>query len=255
MKSTRRSVIDVDALISEIATSAVRAALSPLLEGEREEQARTAASIDRTYGDEATKRKRTLLQSEAEEEEGEEKKPETEAPEPAEEPADSPAEEKAPAAPTVTKKMATGKEEPKEPKAIMPNPEDIKDVTFSQVINMMNMMRSGKSAKDPDTKQKLNDYFRGLNPGERQALFVLLSGLTQILAGGVPGEEAPDPSRVGISIKPRRAEEQPTAKTPAAAPKAAPGRPAPRSSEPLPIVVGEAADRRQLMKRVAQLRK
>jgi len=249
MKKSPRAALDVDALISEIATKAVRDALKPLLESEDEleRQKRTSGAV-KMYSAGASESDETTSEA-IDEEEGDEKK--------AEEPAPEPAAEKPAPAPAVTKKMATGKEEPKEPKAIMPKPEDIKDVTFSQVVNMMNMMRSGKSAKDPDTKKKLGDYFRGLDPGERQALFVLLSGLTQILAGGVSGEEAPDPSRVGISIKPRRGDERPErpsgGTTPAARP--APTSPGQKTSEPLPIVVGEAADRRHLMRRVAQLRK
>lgn len=159
----------------------------------------------------------------------------------------------------VSKKIATGKEQPKQAKAVVPNPSDIKDVTFDQVINMMNMMRSGKSAKDPNTKKNLSAYFKGLNPGERQALFVLLSGLTQIIAGGVGGTEAPDPSQVGIKINPKRAEKD-TADVGLKKSIKTPGSPASvvsRPSEPkedLPIVVGEAADRSLILRRIKKLR-
>lgn len=163
----------------------------------------------------------------------------------------------------VSKKIATGKEEPKKPKAIIPDPSEIKDVTFAQVVNMMNMMRSGKSAKDPETKKKLGSYFKGLNSGERQALFVLLSGLTQILAGGVEGEEAPDPAQVGIRINPKPSEKD-TPSSPSVKSKVSaktPGSPASvgrtfdnQPTEALPIVVGEAADRSQIAQKIARLR-
>lgn len=157
---------------------------------------------------------------------------------------------------TVSKKIATGKEEPK-PEALIPDARDIKDVTFDQVINMVNMMRSGRSTKNPDTKQSLKDYFKGLNAGERQALFVLLSGITQILAGGVEGTEAPDPSEVGIRINPK-------APTDKVRPDSRPERPAAPAKVPgtqgaqdkdLPIVVGEAADRtreRRILARIGR---
>ena len=112
----------------------------------------------------------------------------------------------------------------------------------------MNMMRSGKSTKDPRTKNSLGDYFKGLNSGERQALFVLLSGLTQILAGGVEGEAAPDPAEVGIRIKAKAAERDQTAPGPGAPTKPAPGKVGPSkagSAEPVPIIVGEASNRRR----------
>jgi len=157
----------------------------------------------------------------------------------------------------VSKKIATGKEEPK-PEAIIPDPSEIKDVTFDQMINMMNMMRSGRSTKNPDTKQSLKDYFKGLNVGERQAMFVLLSGLTQILAGGVEGKEAPDPSQVGIEINPRKAgDKSPGAQRPS--PQAAPGtsvkRPGQTPDRDLPIVVGEAADRASKLQILARIRR
>jgi hypothetical protein len=157
----------------------------------------------------------------------------------------------------VSKKIATGKEEPK-PEAIIPDPTEIKDVTFDQMINMMNMMRSGKSTKNPDTKQSLKDYFKGLNVGERQAMFVLLSGLTQILAGGVEGKDAPDPSQVGIEINPRKdvgkgpgSQRSPAQTSPASQIK----RPGQVPDKDLPIVVGEAADKASKLQILARIRR
>ena len=79
----------------------------------------------------------------------------------------------------------------------------------------------------------------------------------QLVAVGVDGEEAPDPSTVGIKISARRAtqdisdKEKSAAKKTAAKPqgteKANPG------SEELPIVVGEVADKRLLKRRLRLL--
>ena len=157
----------------------------------------------------------------------------------------------------VDTKIATGKDEPEEPKAVVPSADDVAKVDIGQIINMLNMLRSGKSTKDPEIKGKLKQYFDGLEAGERQALFILLSGLSQILAGGVDGDEAPDPSTVGIKISPRRAtqdmsdKEKQVAKKSVAAPQGAER--AKPGSEELPIVVGEVADRRLLKRKLRLL--
>tara|TARA_Y100001958_G_scaffold116177_1_gene83283 strand:- start:131 stop:826 length:696 start_codon:yes stop_codon:yes gene_type:complete len=102
-------------------------------------------------------------------------------------------------------KAALGKEEAPDgggdtPNAVMPTADDMAEADVGQIINMLNMLRSGKSTKDETVKKQLGDYFDGLPPGDRQALFVLLSGLTQILTSGVGGANAPAPAKVGIKI-------------------------------------------------------
>ena len=85
-----------------------------------------------------------------------------------------------------------------------------------------------------------------------------MSGLSQILAGGVEGGEAPDPSTVGIKISARRAtqdiskKEKQAAKKQASAPQ---GTEKPKAgSEELPIVVGEVADKRKVRQKLRLLR-
>lgn len=252
MVKKQTAKLSIDELVKKITTQVIRETLAPL----EREQARQAAMADAVkeldQNDSSNGKKNEDLEEAEDEENDDEKK------EPA--PKAEPEKKSEPKEKVVSSKIATGKEEPKDPKAVIPDPTEIKDVTFNQVVNMMNMMRSGKSSKDPETKQKLGDYFKGLNPGERQALFVLLSGLTQILAGGVAGDEAPDPSAVGIKINPRR-EEAPTApssdgSSPDSAKKASPAKNAPtKSTGPAPIVVGEAADRSDIKKLLIALRK
>ena len=253
MAKKQRVSLSIDELVKKITTQVIRETLEPFSDAAEREEARQEQMSDELKALKQSDAKKTDEDlDEADEEEKDEKK--AKKPDVKSEPKSEPKEK------VVSSKIATGKDEPKEPKAVIPDPTEIKDVTFSQVVNMMNMMRSGKSAKDPETKQKLGDYFKGLNPGERQALFVLLSGLTQILAGGVAGDEAPDPSAVGIKINPRRAEEE--TPTPAAgkeigaAPKTAPVKgPAVKPSGPVPIVVGEAADRSDIKSLLVSLRK
>jgi hypothetical protein len=219
--------MDLNELVRTLGRQAVREVLGPLREDEREEQKRLKAELDALKPAKEPKKDgdKELEEAEDEETSGEDK--------------DKPK--------VVSQKLATGKPEPEAPKAVIPDPSDIKDVTFDQVITLMNMMRSGRSSKDPATKESLQDYFKGLNPGERQALFVLLSGLTQIIAGGVEGDEAPDPAEVGIKIRPRRAEKETTpskgvTRDPAIA-KPSKADTATASAEPVPIVVGEASNR------------
>ena len=233
------------ALVRSITSKVIRETLSPMGDDERDRQDSMTQQLQVLQKSPRTKKS----DSDLEEAEGSEKEDEVD---------DKPEGEKAPSE-FVSKKIATGKEQPKEPKAVIPDPSDIKDITFDQVVNMMNMMRSGKSAKDPNTKKNLSSYFKGLNPGERQALFVLLSGLTQVIAGGVDGSDAPDPSQVGIHIDPRRADKDSADQRAKSRPKT-PGSPtsvSSKSSEPkedLPIIVGEAADRSVILSRVSRLR-
>lgn len=235
----KRDQKSLSALIEQVALQAIRESLGPLLEDEKMRQKdleKDLKDLRATKGKDSKKSTDEDLE-EAETEDGTDK-----------EKTDREASEKTK---VVSKKMATGKAEPEAPKAIVPDPSDIKDVTFDQVITLMNMMRSGKSARDPRTKDSLKDYFKGLNSGERQALFVLLSGLAQILAGGVEGENAPDPAAVGIRIKPKAADRDaraPKATSASTSPGAPPstGKSASSklgTSEPVPIVVGEASNR------------
>lgn len=252
MVKKQRARLSIDELVKKITSEVIKETLSPhrdVAESEQDRQEEMAAALKDLES--PSSKKDEGLDEADDEEKGDEKKPDAEA---------KPEKKPDPKEKVVSSKIATGKEEPKDPKAVIPDPTEIKDVTFNQVVNMMNMMRSGKSSKDPETKQKLGDYFKGLNPGERQALFVLLSGLTQILAGGVAGDEAPDPSAVGIKINPRR-EEAPTAPssvgpTPASSKKSPPTKTTPtKSTGPAPIVVGEASDRSDIKKLLIALRK
>jgi hypothetical protein len=255
--SSKISPLDLDELVRSVARRAIRESLSP---GAGEKDAQDAMAGMLKPFQKSKRDKKPVLKSrysagveeDLEEAEDEENQPDSK------KSASRPAEKSE--RPAVSSKMATGKEEPK-PEAVIPDPSDVKDVTFDQVINMMNMMRSGRSTKNPDTRNSLRDYFKGLDSGERQALFVLLSGLTQILAGGISGDEAPDPSEVGIRINPQSPDKKsvetskqksvsgPKPAAPSQATKV-PGSP----NKELPIVVGESADRRALVKRVAALR-
>ncbi len=169
---------DLEALIESATKQAFRDKLGHLIENEEERalQKKTSEDIE---GLKSNKKAKDLDEAEDEESDKEEE----------------------PSA-----KAALGKEEPPEgegdsPNAVMPSADDMAEADISQIINMLNMLRSGKSTKDEAVKDQLTKYFDSLPPGDRQALFVLLSGLTQILTSGIGGDTAPAPSKVGIKIR------------------------------------------------------
>ena len=169
---------------------------------------------------------------EAEDEEGEEKKPKKD----------------------LTK---LGSADPTPEKPSTPDAKAVVGAGLPDVVKNLNKIRSGKSLKDKETKRELNDYLESMSEGERQSLFVFLDGLSQIMAGGVSGEEAPDPGKVGITVnaKTKIAEPKDSKKRRMTPSKVAASSSAP-SGEAAPIIVGEVADKtkirikaRRLMKR------
>jgi hypothetical protein len=139
------------------------------------------------------------------------------------------------------------------PGTIKPQEEEIEEATFDDIVSQLNMMRSGKSTKDKDVKERLETYVNGLAPGERQTLFVFLIGLTGILTGGEAAESAPDPSSIGIKVQAKRKTQdvEPELKAPQA--KAATGPAAATGTKEVPIIVGEVADKKEIRRRLSKL--
>jgi len=171
---------DLQALIEEATRQAFEEKLGPLVENE-EERARQKKAAEDTKALGSNKKAKDLDEAEDEEEK-----------------------EEAP-----SNKAALGKEDAPSgdgdaPSAVMPTSDDMAEANVDQIINMLNMLRSGKSTKDEEVKKQLGDYFDSLPAGDRQALFVLLSGLTQILTSGIGGANAPAPAKVGIKINAKK---------------------------------------------------
>lgn len=167
---------DLQLLIEEATRQAFQEKIAPLVENE-EERAKQKKAAEDTKSLGTNKKAKDLEEAEDEEEKED----------------------------TPSNKAALGKEEAPSgdgdtPNAVMPTEDDMAEANIDQIINMLNMLRSGKSTKDEEVKKQLGDYFDSLPPGDRQALFVLLSGLTQILTSGVGGANAPAPAKVGIKI-------------------------------------------------------
>ena len=227
-------ILNLDEIVRNATGSALSEILSPLLEDEKKKQKSMEEELSELESDDKKQNELDEADDEEEKEEGDD------------------------SGDAVAKKIATGKdpEEEEEKEVVIPSPEDLARVNPDQIINLLNMMRSGKSTKDADVQKSLKDYFQGMDPGEKQALFILMSGLSQILAGGVEGGEAPDPSTVGIKISPKRATQDMSRAEKKAAAKSVKTdkgeKPRPGDEE-LPITVGEVADKRSIKRKLRLL--
>jgi len=77
------------------------------------------------------------------------------------------------------------------------------------VVKMLNVLRSGRSVKDPPIQKKLKAYLDQLAPEQRETLYIFLTGLSEIMVGDEAGKEAMDPEQVGIKISvPKKKEEE-----------------------------------------------
>jgi hypothetical protein len=146
-----------------------------------------------------------------------------------------------------------GSANPTPEKPSTPSSKEVLGADLGGVVKSLNKIRSGKSLKDELTKRELNDYLKSLSDGERQSLYVFLDGLSQIMAGGVAGDQAPDPGAVGITVNATTKIKEPgqkSGKRPATTPAgiAASGE---TSGQPKPIIVGEIANKDEV-RRIAR---
>ena len=86
------------------------------------------------------------------------------------------------------------------------SPEELQEIEVDDFIEQLNQLRSGKSLKDEEVRKQISDYWEKLSSSEKKALFSYAQGLSQMVAGGVPGSEAPSPG----SYKIRTGEEEAT---------------------------------------------
>lgn len=72
-------------------------------------------------------------------------------------------------------------------------------VEFSDFIKAANALRASHSFNDKDVKGDLNTYFKGLNTGEKQSLYIFFKAITQIAASDVDGDKVDAPHDHGIT--------------------------------------------------------
>jgi hypothetical protein len=66
-------------------------------------------------------------------------------------------------------------------------------ITVEDIIEKLNIVRSGRSTKDSDVKRELEEYIAQFDEDEKTALVAFLEGLGQILTSGVDSDDAADP--------------------------------------------------------------
>ena len=111
------------------------------------------------------------------------------------------------------------------------------EITLPKIIELLNLIRSGKSLKDKEVSGLLRNYYQSLNGSERVALYAFLTGLSSIVVSvdelaDENQEELKSPSQEPYSIDMKK-------NTPAEKEKSS----KPSGSSESPIVVGERADK------------
>jgi len=74
-----------------------------------------------------------------------------------------------------------------------PSKKEIKNPSFQTIVKNINLLRGGKSIKDPIVRDNLKDYVEKLTAEERRQVLVYLNSLAQVMAGVKSGFAAEDP--------------------------------------------------------------
>lgn len=82
------------------------------------------------------------------------------------------------------------------------------EITFEDVIEKLNTIRSGKSFKDAEIKNKMEEYVESLTKAERTALFAFLKGISQLTTGEFDPADAQDPSDLPSGIEMEKTNQQ-----------------------------------------------
>lgn len=79
---------------------------------------------------------------------------------------------------------------------------NVKDgLEFKKFKREVNKFRSSRSIKDPEVSEELKKYFERLSSSEKEVLYVLFRGLTQVTLLDMSGSAAYVPSDVNITVK------------------------------------------------------
>ena len=71
-----------------------------------------------------------------------------------------------------------------------PSKKQLSKPTFKSIANNINLLRGGKSIKDPEVRKNLKDYLEKLSVDEKRQVLVYLNSLAQVLAGVKAGSDA-----------------------------------------------------------------
>ena len=83
-----------------------------------------------------------------------------------------------------------------------PTAKQLKNPDFKAIANNINLLRGGKSVKDPEVRKNLKDYLDKLGREERQQVLSYLNSLAQVMAGVKSGAAALDPAQAEKEAKP-----------------------------------------------------
>ena len=83
-----------------------------------------------------------------------------------------------------------------------PTAKQLKNPDFKAIANNINLLRGGKSVKDPEVRKNLKDYLDKLGREERQQVLIYLNSLAQVMAGVKSGSAALDPVGAEKEAKP-----------------------------------------------------
>jgi hypothetical protein len=75
------------------------------------------------------------------------------------------------------------------------------DITSDDVIEKLNSIRAGKSFKEEEIKNKMEEYVKGLDKAEKSALLTFLKALSQIVTGEIKAANVIKPSDNPAEVK------------------------------------------------------
>ena len=133
---------------------------------------------------------------------------------------------------------------PKSPKS-----EKLPQITVRKVIDKIDDIRAGYSLHTKKGIKDLTLYFNRLSKNEQIALYAFLTGIEQVMDSEteIDGPTADLPAKKPYGIKMKRS------KSKVKIPKQKSGKKSKKSDETSPIVVGEAADKSNIKKRLFEI--
>ena len=88
-----------------------------------------------------------------------------------------------------------------------PSRKQLKKPSFKAIASNINLLRGGKSIKDPAVRKNLQDYIDKLSTAEKRDVLVYLNSLAQVMAGVTSGAAAELPAAADKKLE-KKAEPQ-----------------------------------------------
>jgi len=129
--------------------------------------------------------------------------------------------------------------------------EKVPEINANKIADKINELRAGKSLKEKETMAALKTYFQKLNGPERIALYAFLNGLVKVLGDGTGDVKTPHSKPYSIDMEQEKPEQK------SSSDKKPEGSKEPSASEKSenPIVVGESANKKKILKTLSANRR